>query len=62
MIIRIDVEPGVATIYHAEAKRRGTTAQELMSSVLAFWPAVQWDMRQDSQPPEPDDLPFGSGY
>lgn len=69
MIIPIDVEPGVARIYHAEAQKRGTTMLELMESVLAFWPAAQWDMQQpdpqpDPQPqPEPHDTPFGgAGY
>ena len=49
MIVYLNVELGVAQIYRAEAERRGTTMRELMESVLAFWPAAQWDMKQEQQ-------------
>lgn len=45
MIVPIDVEPSVAQIYRAQAELLGTTMLELMASVVAFWPAIQWDMK-----------------
>lgn len=46
MILSIQVDPEVAQIYQAEAERIGTTMLELMSAVVAFWPAAQWDMKR----------------
>lgn len=77
MIVYLKVEPGIAQIYQARAEELKTTMQELMESVLAFWPAAQWDMTaapatkpapepEPKPEPEPEpqviDPPFGAGY
>lgn len=61
MILPIDVDPSVSKIYHAEAERRGTTALELMASVLAFWPAAQWSVALPDPDPKTVNPPFGAG-
>jgi hypothetical protein len=77
MIVYLNVEPGVAQIYQAQAVKLDTTMRELMESVLAFWPAVQWTEQPPSQPaetpsqtepgiettsPVQPEAPFGAGY
>lgn len=67
MILTVEVEPGVVQIYQAQAAKLGTTTQELMASVLAFWPAAQWDMKaapaaKPTSETKTDNSPFGAGY
>ena len=47
MILNIEVDPKVAEIYAAEAEKHGGTMLDLMASVLAFWPAIQWQYVDD---------------